>query len=314
MVPSTMRYLPPLNALRAFEAAARHESFHHASQELHVTASAISHQIRGLEEALQTTLFVRRTRQVLLTDAGRRLFDGVREGLDRISAAAVSVKTQQEDPVLTVSTVPIFASGWLIPRLADFQTAYPGYQVRLETSVDLIDVERADVGGMNVDVAIRYLSKPPDTSLDTRFLFHERLTVVCAPGMASKLTTPDDLTRVTHIQTRLRPEGWRAWLTPRGLAHLDDGSGPTFDNDSLALEAVITGLGVAITHQEIAHPLIASGQLIEPFGAGHVIGLSCYWVCTRRCAELPRVAAFRDWLLTQLAAEGLLDASRPMHH
>lgn len=303
-----MRYLPPLNALRAFEAAARHESFHRASEELHVTASAISHRVRGLEETLQTTLFVRRTRQVLLTDSGRRLFEGVREGLDRISAAAVSVKPQPEDPVLTVSTVPIFASGWLIPRLADFQSAYPDYQVRLETSVDLIDVERADV-----DVAIRYLSKPPPATLDTRFLFHERLTVVCAPALAARLQSPEDLTRVTHIQTRLRPEGWRAWLTPRGLAHLDSGSGPTFDNDTLALEAVMTGLGVAITHQEIAHPLIASGRLIEPFGAGHVIGLSCYWVCTRQRGELPKVAAFRDWLLGQLATEGLLDASRPTH-
>lgn len=308
-----MRYLPPLNALRAFEAAARHESFHRASEELHVTASAISHQVRGLEETLQTTLFVRRTRQVLLTDSGRRLFEGVREGLDRISAAAVSVKPQPENPVLTVSTVPIFASGWLIPRLADFQSAYPDYQVRLETSVDLIDVERADVERMDVDVAIRYLSKPPATTLDIRFLFHERLTVVCSPALAERLKTPEDLTGVTHIQTRLRPEGWRAWLTPRGLAHLDDGRGPTFDNDTLALEAVVTGLGVAITHQEIAHPLIASGRLIEPFGAGHVIGLSCYWVCTRRRSQLPKVVAFRDWLLDRLAEEGLLDAGRPTH-
>ncbi|WP_162302638.1 LysR substrate-binding domain-containing protein [Salinicola lusitanus] len=303
-----MRYLPSLNALRAFEAAARHESFHHAAEELHVTASAISHQVRGLESVLQTTLFLRRTRQVVLTDSGRRLLEGVRDGLDRIGEAVAAVTPRPEDPVLTVSTVPFFASGWLIPRLADFQSRYPAYQVRLETSVDLVDVELADV-----DMAIRYLSRPPAANLETRFLFHERLTVVCSPALAERLKTPEDLTGVTHIQTRLRPEGWRAWLTPRGLAHLDDGSGPTFDNDTLALEAVMTGLGVAITHQEIAHPLIASGRLIEPFGAGHVIGLSCYWVSTHRRSRLPKVVAFRDWLLERLADEGLLDADRPTH-
>ncbi|WP_162619579.1 transcriptional regulator GcvA [Salinicola peritrichatus] len=304
-----MRHLPPLNALRAFEAAARHQSFQRASDELNVTASAISHQVRALEDILQVRLFVRRTRAVVLTEAGRHLFEGAREGLDRISLAVSSIHPDPDCEVLTVSTVPIFASGWLVPRLTDFQSRHSRIQVRLETSVDLIDFSTADV-----DVAIRYLSQPPPDTLDARFLFHERLTVVCAPDCETQLSTPRDLAKVTHIQTRLRPEGWRTWLAPLGLTHLDDGSGPMFDNDSLALQAVMNGLGAAITHQEIAHPLIAEGRLVEPFGDSHVIGLSCYWVCPRQRRELPKVAAFHDWLLTQLTREGLLEGSSPTHH
>lgn len=297
-----MRRLPPLNPLRAFEAAARHESFNRAGEELHVTASAVSHQVRTLEEYLGVTLFHRHPRAVSLTAAGRDFLPPIEDALDRIGLAAERMSRAAADNVLTVSAAPAFAMGWLIPRLIDFQAQRPDIEVRLDTSVTLVDFTRSDV-----DVAIRHTLNPAGDGLHTHCLFLEELVIACAPVLAGKLRKPEDLPGHTLLHSQTRMGAWRAWASSVGLEELDAVRGPRLANDTMALEAAVSGLGVAIIQRHVAERTIAEGRLVVPFESDYRTSCGYHLVYPASAAERSRVAAFRDWLLAAVEAESAAD-------
>lgn len=292
-----MRALPPLNALRAFEAAARLESFNRAAQALSLTPSAISHQIKSLEQWLGLALFERRPRSVRLTEAGRTYLVEVSEALSRLGAASERLRQQHQGQRLTISAAPVFAMNWLIPRLEDFHRRYPDIEVRLDTGLSLADFERSDV-----DAAIRYLAGPPPDALAAHYLFRERLMVVCAPELAERLPTPRALCDVPLLHSMGCMHGWALWNATAGVNGLDTRRGTRFANDTEALEAAMRGLGAVVIHREVVHPLLLDQRLVAPFALSVPGLLTCYLAYPRTHSEQPPIAAFREWLLPQFVA------------
>ena len=299
-----MRRLPPLHTLRAFEAAARHESFLRAAEEIHLTPSAVSHQIRSLEENLGITLFHRHPRAVSLTEAGGEFLLTVREALDNLERTVRRLTSDSAERVLTVSAAPVFAMGWLIPRLADFHAAYPDIEVRLDTQLEFVDFAKSDV-----DLAIRYSASPQAPGLVTHLLFHEQPTVICSPALAEKLKTPDDLRRCTLIHTYTQVGKWRAVLAAAGMTDIDLDRGPHFANDMLALEAAASGLGAAIVNRNVAEIWVAEGRIVIPFELDYCGDHGYHLVYPANAADRPRVVAFRDWLQGIIEGETPADAS-----
>lgn len=299
-----MRPLPPLNALRAFEAAARHLSLSKAAQELHVTPAAISHQVKGLEEYLGVKLFKRMNRALLLTDAGQACLPGLREGFDRLAEAVEAVHARDESQPLTVSVAPSFGAKWLVPRLYRFSRANPGIDVRIDASMRVVDLLREDV-----DVAVRYgPGNYPGMRVD--LLMAETVAPVCSPRLMEgpdALREPGDLCR--HTLLHLSDSGvggdgypdWRMWLQAAGVTDCDGGRGPTFSLASLAVQSAVDGQGVALVGHALVGDDIAAGRLIEPFELTIPLRFAYYVVSPVATADNPRTAAFRDWLLHEAA-------------
>lgn len=296
------RTLPPLNSLRAFEAAARHLSFTNAAQELHVTQAAISHQVKALEAMLGVKLFRRMTRSLLLTDEGQALLPDLREGFDRIAQAVQRVGQACGGGALTVSLMTTFALGWLVPRLPRFQAAHPDIDVRLTTTQRIIDFAREDV-----DVAIRYgVGQWP--GLRTDKLFDDYLTPLCAPSVAPRLKTPADLKGLPLLTTTVGPDEWSAWLAAAGLPGFERTSGAAFDSTLIALQAAIQGVGIAIGDPYFFADDIAAGRLVQPFKLVVNYGKAYWFVSPEAAADRPKVQAFRNWCLKE--AEPLLNGRK----
>jgi LysR family glycine cleavage system transcriptional activator len=292
------RRLPPLNSLRAFEAAARHLSFARAAEELHVTPAAISHQIKALEDHLGVRLFRRLNRAVLLTDAGQACIAGLSEAFDRMAAALERVRAQDCGGPLTVSTPPALAAKWLVPRLERFQALYPEIDVRVSAVMRLVDFAREDV-----DVAIRY-GGGAYPGLVAELLLTNQVVPVCAPALLEgdrPLRAPQDLRHHTllHDDT-LTSDGaypnWAMWLRAAGLEGVNPSRGPRFDYPGLVLEAAAAGDGVALALNTIAAGDLAAGRLVKPFAVAVPTPFAYYVVCPQATAERPKVAAFRTWL------------------
>ena len=302
-----MRRLPPLNPLRVFEAAARFESFNRAAEHLHVTASAVSHQIKVLEEYLGVALFRRRVRQVELTEAGRGYLPPVRDALETIGVATEQVLQRAGRSVLTVSTPPAFAVGWLVPRMAEFQLAHPDIEVRLDASIELTDFERSDV-----DVCVRYTANPRFEDVEAWPLFTEELMPVCSPRFLEThgLREPADLREVTLLHAYPRMGQWRSWLTAAGIDDIDPEAGQKFAHDALSLEAAAAGMGVAIANRRLARQQLEHGRLVPPFDLTHESEYGYYLIHPLAAGEDPKVITFREWLLTMVeetAAEAGVD-------
>ena len=223
--------LPPPNAVRAFEAAARHQSFNRAAKELHVTPSAISHQISSLEAFLKVQLFDRMTRQVELTSEGQSYLPPLREALDKINTATEQLRSKTRTTPLTMSAVPAFTSRWLVPWLPAFQIAHPEIEVRLITTVEMVDFSRSDV-----DLAIRRGSWSWP-GLESHYLMTVRLVPVCSPALIEKkpLRRPEDLRDHTLLDVLPVFGEWRAWLDAVGVTDIDADHGPKFLDYLLAL-------------------------------------------------------------------------------
>lgn len=286
-----MKRLPPLNTLRAFEAAARHESFLKAAGELHLTPSAVSHQIRVLEDHLGVSLFQRRPRSVSLGEGGRAFWVAVRDALDDIARAAERVAGDPGGRVLTVSAAPVFAMGWLIPRLADFHNRFPDLEVRLDTSLELVDLHDSDV-----DVSIRYTASPDYAGLHVELLFHEHPAVICSPAMANGLRGAADLRGVTLIHSHTQVGKWRAVLASTGVEDIDLDRGPRFANDMLALEAAASGLGAAIVNRNVAERWLEEGRVAIPFALDYTSPHGYYLCYPEAAAGREKIRVFRDWL------------------
>lgn len=295
-----MRRLPPLHAVQTFEAAARHLSFQRAAAELHVTPSAVSHQIRALEDFLGTRLFERRGRHVLLTPEGQTYLPAVRAALNQIQAATERVAATRGVGPLTMGVVAPFAMGWLVPRLPDFQRAYADVEVRLSliTSADPIDFGRSDL-----DLVIRF-GALEQAGVRNHRLINEELVPVCSPALLQRrpLQRPEDLREATRLHVLPRLDRWRRWLSLAGVSEAHAERGPKFDNTPLALEAAEAGLGVAIADRHLVAGEIADGRLVIPFDI-RLPGRGAYYLAyPEEHAEKPKIVAFREWILRELAA------------
>ena len=291
--------LPPLNALRAFEAAARHLSFTKAAEELHVTQSAISHQVKLLEEYLGMKLFRRLNRALVLTDEGQLYLPPVMRVFDQLYEATKRLTENEARGRLTVSILPSFAARWLVPRLGQFMKLYPELDVRLAPSLELVDFVRDEV-----DLGIRYgRGHYPGLRVDR--LMTEDVFPVCSPELLKgehPLKQPQDLKH--HVLMHDDEHGeWRTWLLSAGVKDVDPARGPTFTDSSMLIQAAVAGQGVALARGALAADDLASGALIRPFTLSLPVEYAYYIVSPEDAADRPKVSAFREWLLQEVEGQ-----------
>ncbi|MRG54259.1 LysR family transcriptional regulator [Phyllobacterium sp. SYP-B3895] len=288
--------LPPLASIRVFEAAARHGSFTKAAEELGMTQAAVSYQIKLLEERIGAQLFLRRPRQVTLTEVGARLSPVISDAFDMMRAAIAATR-ENADGVLTISTIPTFAANWLVPRLGSFQLAQPNLAVRLQANREIIDFSRQDA-----DIGIRSGSgKWP--GLVAHRIFDADFTPMLSPKLAASIggvKSPEDLLRLTIVDPG--DPWWRLWFNAAGIANPDLRGDPRsrFGDQHLEGKAVIAGQGVGILTPAFYETELAQGLLIQPF---NIVGTAdhYYWlVYPEARRNVPKIRAFRDWLLGQL--------------
>lgn len=293
------RRLPPLNALKAFEAAARHESFTQAALELCVTQGAVSQQVKALEAELGCRLFNREHRRLVITSAGQAYLMVVRDAFDRLALGTENLLQQHNAGVLTVSTSPNFASKWLVHRLGRFAEQHPAIDLRVAASLQHIDFAREDF-----DLAIRH-GDGNWPSLHVTRLCVEELFPVCSPALVRgrrALRSPADLKHhmLLHInETRT----WGEWLDAANVAGVDFLHGPVFNQTSMAIDAAVDGQGVALARSALAAWDLAAGRLIRPFALSLKVPYSYWIVCPEATADLPKISTFRAWLLAEAAKD-----------
>ena len=288
--------LPSLNGLRAFEAAARHLSFTQAASELNVTQTAISHQIRRLEEELGIRLFIRQNRALALTPEAKDYLPGVRAAFNDLRLATDRLNRRDSDHVLTVSTLASLAAKWLLPRLSAFQEAHPGIDVRITTSTSLVDFQRDDV-----DAAIRY-GRGQWAGVRSDWLMAEELFPVCSPALLQgnkPLKCPEDLKNHVLLHTsNANSDDWRLWLTAAGQpSDLSKQPGLTFDMIFMTIQAAVDGLGVAMGRSAYVEEDIAKGRLVVPFKIALPTDAGFYLVSPAGRTDPPKLSAFRKWLV-----------------
>ncbi len=290
--------LPSLNGLRAFEAAARHLSFTRAADELNVTQTAISHQIRRLEEQLGVRLFVRHNRALGLTREAEAYLPSVRSAFEDLRRATARLQRGERDGTLTVSTTASLAAKWLVTRVAAFQDAHPGIEVRITTSSHLVDFQREDV-----DMAVRY-GRGNWPGLRAQWLMAEDIFPVCSPALLhgdKPLRSPEDLAHHTLLHASVSREDWQLWLTAAGLpVSLAARRGLTFDQSFMAVQAAVEGLGIALGRTRFVEADIAAGRLVVPFDVVLPADAGFYIVAPEETADTPRIALFRDWLISSV--------------
>jgi LysR family glycine cleavage system transcriptional activator len=298
------RRLPPLNALRAFEAAARHLSFTKAAEELFVTQAAVSHQVKSLEDHLGVPLFRRFNRRLAMTDAAQSYYPALRDALDAIDQATRRLQLHDDDTMLRVSVLPSLAAKWLMPRLPEFRRLHPEVDVLISAADGLVDFGREDF-----HMGIRFgAGRYP--GLSTTLLMADTIFPVCAPKLLAgenALRKPTDLKHLTllHDDMARRDESsndWESWLTYAGVTGVDPHRGPAFSHSSMVLTAAIDGQGVALGRLSLAVDDMAAGRLVCPFGPVMEAPLAYYAVSPRAIADRPMVSLFREWLQREAAA------------
>lgn len=310
--------LPPLNALRAFEAAARHLSFKNASRELHVTPGAVGHQVKLLEDHLGTPLFVRLTRALELTGEAQAMLPKVREGLGALHAAMQRAREREHTHPLAVVSPPNFAARWLVPRLASFAEKHPEIELHLTSRQEMVDEGNDDMGfvpGLDAPAEapvamVRFGSGHyPGTRSDE--VFSATYVPVCSPKLLRSehpLRKPEDLRHHTllHddtvIEEGARPS-WSDWLALAGVEDVDASRGPHFGDAALAMDAAIEGLGVTLAIESLLSADIEAKRLAVPFRIPASTGFSYYLVTPEAAADNSAVASFRSWLLDEAAVE-----------
>jgi DNA-binding transcriptional LysR family regulator len=293
--------LPPLDLLTAFEAAARHLSFTKAATERFLTQSAISRQIKALEDDLGVALFRRKHRALALTDEGARLNEAVRTAMKELRAEVTRIRAPQRREVVALTTTPGLASLWLIPRLNDFLQTHPGVDVRFDTSL-----ERRDLSAEGFDLAIRYARVGSSTGPQ---LFREVTLPVCSPTLAQSrarpLKVPADLRHHTLLQITVPPGAgvpleWQPWLQAVGLGNLEPASTLSFSNYDSAIAAALQGQGVALGRRPLIDALLRSRKLIAPFKHDAIASERAYFLVFAPAARSrPAVRALEQWLLAQ---------------
>ncbi|MGH7319248.1 MAG: transcriptional regulator GcvA [Candidatus Rokuibacteriota bacterium] len=318
--------LPPLNALRAFEAAARHLSFKMAAEELHVSPTAVSHQIRTLEEYFQVRLFRRLNRPLELTAAAQAALPKLREGFQCLAEAVEALRKKESVRILSISAAPAFVAKWLVPRLQRFVARHPDIEVRISATMHSVDGHHAEAQAMAEEMGIR--DEAP--GVEIRFgaghypgfhvdkLLSVCVTPACSPRLLQgehALRSPDDLRHHTllHDDALRLADGqadWAVWLKRAGVTNVDPTRGPHFSHAALALDAAADGLGLALTMEPLAAADLATGRLIAPFELRVPLSSAYYVVCQEARASQPHIAAFRQWLLAEAGGMGRGGARR----
>jgi LysR family transcriptional regulator, glycine cleavage system transcriptional activator len=306
--------LPPLNALRAFEAAARHLSFKKAAGELHVSPTAVSHQIRTLEEYLHVRLFRRLHNALELTAEAQAALPKLREGFQCLTEAVEALGTKEGVRILSIAAPPAFVTKWLVPRLQRFVARHPEIEVRIGATMHAVD-RRYTEGNAGAESAA---DEGPD--LEIRFgtgrypgcrvekLLSVNVLPVCSPRLVEgeqALRSPEDLRHQTLLHDdalRLNDEQaeWAVWLNRAGVLNADATRGPHLSHAALALDAAADGLGVALTIEPLAAVDLATGRLVAPFDLRVPLSSAYYVVCQQARENQPHIAAFREWLLAEV--------------
>ncbi len=288
--------LPPLDALRAFELAAHTLSFKRAAQELHISPSALSRRIQGLEEHLGVALFKRLNPGLALTPPGVRYLEGVREALAALAGARAALIPMVSQP-LRVSALESFCANWLVPRLDDFVAAHPGIDLELETTFRYADFDRDEV-----DVAIRFGTGPWE-GLHGEPIADLRFFPVCAPALRrgpSPLSEPADLSEHVLIHVAQIPGAWSLWLEHAGLAGLEPRGHVTYDHVEIALRAAEAGQGVALGTRILCSSQLESERVVQPFALEVGAPVTYHLVCKPEALSDSRITALRDWLVASL--------------
>ncbi len=300
-----MRMPVHLNALRAFEASARHQSFSAASVELHVTPAAVGQLVRALEDWLGAPLFLRGNSgraRLIPTETAERALPDIRAGFDRLALGLERLREGSTSGVLTVTVSPAFAAKWLLPRIDRFQTAWPDTDVRLDTNHKSVDFV-----AQRIDIGVRYgMGSWPGLKADK--MMDEEVYPVCSPELLrrhGRLSKPRDLVRETLIHD-LSMDGhagfptWETWLGKAGVTDTIPTRGMKINNSAAVLQAALEGHGVALARSVMARDDLASGRLVRLFPEISFASALAYYVVYRpECASLPKLGAFRDWLLSE---------------
>lgn len=301
------RDLPPLRALTAFEAAARLGSFRLAGGELGITRSAVSHQVKSLEQQLGLKLFRRDARRAELTPAGHAYFPAVRDAFDQIDIQTRSLKPAAADKQLTIQVYVTVALKWLIPRLHDFERRFPDMKVRLSTAYFDWDFDEA-----NVDAGF-ILARNKQPGHHYRALFRSLLTPVCSPGLlndGNAIRAPEDLKKHKLLYVYTAEEDWRLWLEAAGVKGIELSDRLAFDSYVLAQEAAIEGRGLAMTIGPFAIDEIKAGRLVQPFPLMVPHRHQWQFACKAEDKLKPKIRRFEDWLVKQVAADPALHVYR----
>jgi LysR family transcriptional regulator, glycine cleavage system transcriptional activator len=291
--------LPPLNNLKAFEAAARHESFTRAAEELCVTQGAVSQQVKALEEGLGIKLFNRERQRLVITEAGRDYLTIVRDALDRIAVGTERLLQRQNAGVLTVSTSPDFAAKWLVHRLGHFAEVHSGIDLRVSATLHHVDFAREEV-----DLAVRH-GEGNWPGLDSVQLSAEQLFAVCSPKLLSgrrRLGRPADILKFPLIHLDSRTD-WMRWLR---TAAVDEGAvthGPVLNRASMVIDAAINGQGVALARTTLAAWDLITGRLVRPFPDALPLSKTYWIICPKATSNVPKIVTFRNWLLSEAAED-----------
>ena len=291
------RRLPSLNALKAFEASARHESFTKAAGELFVTQGAVSHQVKALEAELGIRLFQRERQRLVITEAGRSYLEVVRDAFDRIAAGTEVLLQRQTGGVLTVSTSPDFAAKWLVNRLGRFAEAHPEIDLRVSATLHHVDFAREDV-----DLAVRH-GDGNWPGLDVTRLCTEQLFPVCSPKLVSgkrRITQPPDVLKFTLLHLDQRQD-WAKWLDAAGVANAEVSRGPVMNRASMVIDAAVDGQGIALARTTLAAWDLLNRRLVRPFAASLRLSKAYWIICPKATAALPKITIFREWLLAEAA-------------
>jgi LysR family glycine cleavage system transcriptional activator len=289
--------LPPLTALRAFEAAARHLSFAKAAHELNVTPAALSFQIKSLEEHLGTPVFRRLNRAVELTEAGRSLAPGTSEGFANLTTAWRNTQRLSDNKNLTITAGPAFTAKWLAPRLYQFAQAHPEIDLRLTAGLRIMDFDRDEI-----DAAIRF-GYGPDDGLHSTALAQEWVTPVMTPALAALYGKPDDLINAPlihddSINFLRNPVDWAAWFSATDMP-ADTTHGSRFSQADHAIDAALAGAGVVLARITLAHKDIVEGRLVAPFQTALTTTAKFLFLCPIGHEKRPNIAAFKSWVLAQ---------------
>ncbi|MEP3334151.1 transcriptional regulator GcvA [Sedimentitalea sp.] len=290
--------LPPLTALRAFDAAARHMSFARAADELNVTPAALSFQIKSLEDHLGQSLFRRLNRAVELTEAGRLLAPGAAEGFRTLNTAWLQTRRLQDNRTLTVTAGPAFTAKWLAPRFYDFARAHPDIDLRFSAGLRMMDFDRDEI-----DVAIRF-GHGPDPGLFSEPLAFEWLTPVMTPDLAEKYPKPEDLRRAPILSDDsldfLNPKcDWAAWCRAAGISFVP-GHGVQFSQADHAIDAALAGAGVVLGRRALVVKDLHEGRLVAPYGLAITLDAHFRFLCSEGLQERPHIKAFRKWIWSEI--------------
>lgn len=293
------RRLPPLNSLKAFEAAARNLSFTKAADELFVTQAAVSHQIKTLEEHLGLKLFLRRNRSLLLTEEGQAYFLDIKEIFTQLVDATEKLLARGAKGSVAVSLTPSFAIQWLVPRLQAFNELHPEIDIRIKAQ-DLDENSLTD----DVDVAI-YYGRGHWSGVQSHKLHTEYLVPLCSPLLLNgpkPLAEPNDLQHHTLLHDMTR-KPWKSWFKTLGVANSRVNQGPIFSHSSMVLQAAVHGQGMALVNSVLAKPEIDSGRLIVPF-SHHLESKNAFYLVLRESqSELGKIVAFKEWMLSMVEKE-----------